>query len=368
MLAIRMSKSPHSVLRFVSLASLLLLLACGDDPVTRPGTGRSDDKASDGNADDDAEDSSDSDDDGTDTGKLDGGKADAGKLDAGKTDAGKTDAGKTDAGTSDSSTPSEPEDLDAGSDAAAHDAAAHDAATDAAIGNDASTGGDAATGGDAGATLPPDPGKVPARDVVTLGDSWMSNTLNLISGTGGGLSPSLRRASGQSYPNYAVQGVMLLQRSTFGAAIPTQWDDAVRDNRSIKTVLMTAGGNDIIQDSGLQADCAAGGAECKAKLAEIGAALKTLWGKMAAAGVKDIIHIAYARSAGEGVADADENDKNLAELCAAVPAPTRCRIFKTDTLVGSSGISIDGIHPTRAANDRMAEALYKLMEAEHIAR
>jgi hypothetical protein len=40
---------------------------------------------------------------------------------------------------------------------------------------------------------------------------------------------------------------MLLSLSTFGPAIPSQWDDAVRENSKIKTVVMTAGESDILQ-------------------------------------------------------------------------------------------------------------------------
>lgn len=372
MLAAFKSQSSHKITFLTCLASFVFLTACSDaEPSPGPGTDETEDKASDGDADgDDSEDTGDAEDDEVvDTGKIDAGRADAGKLDAGKTDAGKADAGKTDAGTpgtgvsDDGSVPTQIDDLDAGR--PTPDATvARDATTPSA--QDAST--DARTPVvDAGSVLPPDPGKVAAADVVTIGDSWISNTLQF-EGTGGGISPSLRRVSGQRYPNYAVQGVMLLERSGFGAAIPTQWDEALRDNRNIKTVVMTAGGNDVIQDTAVQNDCAEGGNICKAKLMEIATALKTLWGRMAAAGVKDIIHIAYAKSAGAGFKDAEENAKNLAALCAAVPAPTRCRIVNTDALVGARGIAIDGIHPTQAANDRIATAVYELMEAEHIAR
>lgn len=130
---------------------------------------------------------------------------------------------------------------------------------------------------------------------------------------------------------------------------------------------MTAGGNDIIQNAALQADCKEGGEMCKAKLAEIGSALKTLWGKMAAAGVQDIVQVMYAKSADDGLKDADENAMGLQKLCEEVPAPTRCHLVDTDDLVMNS-IALDGIHPTSAANDRMAKAIYTLMESEHMRR
>jgi lysophospholipase L1-like esterase len=241
------------------------------------------------------------------------------------------------------------------------------APTDASVTKDASVVDGGAVTPDAGNPAErPDPGKGDGKDVVTIGDSWMSNTLQL-EGTGGGISPSLRRASGQSYPNYARQGVMLLTTSAFGPAIPTQWDAALRANKEIKTVVMTAGGNDIIQNAGLQEDCKNGGDTCKAKLEEIGKALQTLWAKMAAAGVQDIVHVLYANSAGDGLKDADANNMGLQKLCDAVPAPTRCHLVGTDDLVMNS-IAIDGIHPTTAANDRMAKAIYQLMEKERMRR
>src|SRR5262245_31116443 len=80
-------------------------------------------------------------------------------------------------------------------------------------GDEGSTAGGTADSPDAGITgasdagmYPPheDLGKGDGRDVVLMGDSYMSNTLQL-EGTGGGLAPSLQRASGQPYPNYGVQ-------------------------------------------------------------------------------------------------------------------------------------------------------------------
>lgn len=56
--------------------------------------------------------------------------------------------------------------------------------------------------------------------------------------------------------NYGVQGVLLLEDSPiFGKAIPTQWDKAVEENPDIKTVIMTGGGNDVIQETGMAQAC-----------------------------------------------------------------------------------------------------------------
>jgi len=208
----------------------------------------------------------------------------------------------------------------------------------------------------------PDQGKGNGRDVVTIGDSWMSNTLL----TGDGIEGALRRLTRQRYRNYGVQGVMLLSSSLFGAAIPTQFDRALRASRDIKTVIMTGGGNDIIQTPGLQQDCARGGQTCQRKLEQIGAGLKALWQKMADSGVKDVVYIGYASdagSSGEGAANANAN--GVAQLCAA--APLNCHLIDSTPIVRGQ-FNIDGIHPSRAANDRLAQAIWTLMEQRGIRR
>jgi hypothetical protein len=233
--------------------------------------------------------------------------------------------------------------------------------------------GQYADGGEAGdasadAAVParPDLGKGDGRDVVLLGDSWMSNTLQLV-GTGGGIAPSLINLTKQGYRNYAVQGVMLLEADLFGPAIPTQWDDAVRENPNIATVVMTAGGNDIIQDSSVSDACASGGPACTKKLADILAALESLWARLSSSGVKDIVHVTYSSAAGS-VKDFDKNVADLEAACAAVPAPTRCHLVKSTPLVAKSDLAIDGIHPLKSANDRIASTISALMSAAGMRR
>src|SRR6185369_3462885 len=137
------------------------------------------------------------------------------------------------------------------------------------------------------------------RDVVLLGDSWMSNTLQ-IEGTGGGIAPALTQVSGQPYTNYGVQGVMLLMADTFGPAIPTQYEQAKQFQQGIKTVVMTGGGNDVIQNPTLQASCMMNGPECKQLGMDIIAELDKLWTEMSDDGVADVIYIRYSKAASSG--------------------------------------------------------------------
>jgi lysophospholipase L1-like esterase len=211
-----------------------------------------------------------------------------------------------------------------------------------------------------------DLGKGNGKDVIMIGDSWMSNTLQL-EGTNGGISTSLTTLSKQPYRNYAVQGVMMLTSSLFGAAIPTQWDDALRANPDIKTVIMTAGGNDIIQNATLSDSCAAGTDACAKKLEEIRVALANLWAKMSAKGVADIVHVTYSSAAGN-VKYFDKNVEDIKATCAAVPGPARCHVVETTAIVSKSDLAVDGIHPVKAANDRIAKAILDRMAQEGVRR
>jgi hypothetical protein len=210
-----------------------------------------------------------------------------------------------------------------------------------------------------------DLGKGDGRDVITIGDSWMSNTLF----TGNAIEGALDRLQPfPKYRHYAQQGVLLLKDSGFGPAIPKQWDTAVRQNPNIKTVIMTAGGNDVLQDPGAQADCQRGGAKCKATLKTIGEALGALWHKMGEAGVQDVVYIGYSENAGKAGPDAANATKNgVSEVCAAA-SNIRCHLIESTPLIAKKDISIDGIHPVQQANDRLAKEILNLMKAEGIRR
>lgn len=212
-----------------------------------------------------------------------------------------------------------------------------------------------------------DLGEGDASDVVLIGDSWMDNTLQF-EGTGGGIAPSLIAESGQRYRNYGQQGVELLAANSFGPAIPTQWDAAKRADPDIKTVVMTAGGNDVIQGSAtLQSSCLMGTDECKQKLAVISDALDKLWTQMADDGVLDIVHIRYTDNTGTLHPDL-QGDKGLPRPKICDSGRVRCHAVHTTDIVAQSDLAIDGIHPLRAANDKIAKRVYELMVKEGIRR
>jgi lysophospholipase L1-like esterase len=201
-----------------------------------------------------------------------------------------------------------------------------------------------------------DLGKGTGKDVITIGDSWMELIFE-------GIQDSLVSASGQPYRTYGVPGTRLLS-----GEIPGQYTSAKRADANIKTVVMTAGGNDIIQDSAIEADCQTGGDLCKMQLDKIGKALTDLWAQMSKDGVMDVVHIMYSSSAGNPLKDREANNKALADACAAVPLPMRCHLLNTDTLIQKADIRSDGIHPTSAGYDKIGKAVFELMVKEGMRR
>lgn len=232
-----------------------------------------------------------------------------------------------------------------------------------ASGGSAGAAGASGAAGAGGAPTHPDLGVGDGSDVVLMGDSWMSNTLQ-IEGTGGGLAPSLIAVAKKPYRNYAVQGVMMLMADTFGPAIPTQWDQATAMNPNIKTVVMTGGGNDIIQNSTIQTSCTQGTDACKMLLSQISDALNTLWTKMADGNVQDVVYVQYASDVGS-TAQSVRDSMAIPTICTS--GRIRCHaVDSTDAVMKQ--IAADGIHPLQAANDRLAQVVYDLMTSQGMRR
>ncbi len=230
-------------------------------------------------------------------------------------------------------------------------------------GADDSGSGEAGPGGVPPETQHPDLGKGDGSDVVLMGDSLMSNTLEF-EGTGGGVAPALMQIAGQPYRNYAVQGVKMLQADIFGPAIPTQYEMAKQINPDIKTVVMTGGGNDILQNPTLQASCQMDGDECQQELAQISQAFDNLWTEMAGDGVQDVVYIQYPDNVGTFPPNLRGGD-GPPSICFS--ALVRCHAVDTTAAVMSQ-IAADGIHPLQAANQRVAVLVYDLMVQDGMRR
>jgi lysophospholipase L1-like esterase len=213
----------------------------------------------------------------------------------------------------------------------------------------------------------PDQGMGDGKDVITMGDSWM----NLSSGVG--IENSLERVSKRDYRNFGVSGTRLLDE-----AIPTQYTNAKREG-AIKTVIMTGGGNDILQDLnlGILGGCNDDNIDkdstmaCKKRIDEVAARLTKLWADMSKDGVQDVVIVAYTAKATilgnvfkKSVA---YSSSKIPPLCAAVAPPLRCWTVDSDLEVPDLALR-DGIHPDDKGYEAIGTAVWKLMQAQGMRR
>lgn len=218
--------------------------------------------------------------------------------------------------------------------------------------------GMAAMEGGSSSVQPPTPhedlGMGDGHDVVLIGDSWMN--LGTV-----GIQQSVLKASGQPYRAYGVSGTRLLD-----GAIPGQYAQAKAENPDIKTVIMTGGGNDILQNPLALLDCPTLGETCKSTIDMIGERYVQMAAEMAADGVQDIIVIGYTRNTLLGAAPTDYSYETIGPTCET--APLNCNTVDPDEVAGGLMELRDGIHPTDANYDLLGEYIYDLMVSQGIRR
>jgi lysophospholipase L1-like esterase len=217
------------------------------------------------------------------------------------------------------------------------------------------------------ATAHEDYGEGDPKEVITIGDSWM-NLNNMV-----GIQQSLEKASGRDYRNYGVPGTKLLDE-----VIPNQYEAAKKEGVP-KTVIMTAGGNDILQDpillisACLDPDWKDGGA-CAQRIDEVAARLTKLWAEMALDGVQDVFIIGYSQKTnpfglGTTAKSITYSNMKIPPICEMVPAPLRCTALDTDMTVPDLTIrSSDGIHPTDEGYDLIGKAIWDVMQSKGMRR
>jgi hypothetical protein len=183
-----------------------------------------------------------------------------------------------------------------------------------------------------------------------------------IATNGGGISGALQRAPrNKKYKNYAVAAATLLS-----GQIPAQFTQAIRANKNIKTVIMTAGGNDVIMNPGVS--CGTWNSGCQNQMKKIREALRTLWNNMAEKGVEHVLYIGYSEHSGitTSVPKASNATKNgVKEVCEE--APLNCAVIDSTPIVGR-GDMIDMIHPTMQACNQIAALALKTMEEKKMRR
>ena len=116
---------------------------------------------------------------------------------------------------------------------------------------------------------------------------------------------------------------------------------------------MTGGGNDVMFSGGCNTKEA-----CAMSAQNIADALDGLWTKMAGDGVTTVVYIQYSKYAGTAPTDTRPAMPPIVKICTT--GKIRCISQNTDDLVAATD-TVDGIHPTLAAADRIAKAVLDQM-------
>ena len=211
-----------------------------------------------------------------------------------------------------------------------------------------------------------DEGMGDGKDVITIGDSYMNLSV------GSGIEYSLDKVTPTKYRHYAVSGTQILN-----GQIPGQYTSAKAANPDIKTVVMTGGGNDIILDFfGNLINCQGAKTEadlkpaCVTALDKISAGVDKLIAEMAADGVKDVVYVGYGFVTSNELGGTIQRTIRVQmEKCLDNSATLRLRCHFVDPsqqLIGMIGA--DGIHPTVAGYDVIANMVWKRMQEEGVRR
>jgi hypothetical protein len=97
----------------------------------------------------------------------------------------------------------------------------------------------------------------------------------------------------------------------------------------------------------------------------ISAGLDELWTKMADDGVKDVIYVQYADSAGTTPKDNRSGTRPVVPICTT--GRIYCHTVPTSDIISAADLA-DGIHPGTAGNTRIAKRVLMLMEERKVRR
>ncbi len=201
------------------------------------------------------------------------------------------------------------------------------------------------------------------NDVVNLGDS--------IFALSGEIQGFLHSWSGQTFRRYALSGSMV-------SHISDQYDDAKADDSNIKTIFMDGGGNDILipavafdpynckvdwWESGLSSTC-------KALIDDVYVDIVNLLNQMGRDGVKNIIYQGYSNQKDGYISSAKLNqavsygDAKMALAVANATAASNYRVFidPRSTIVPSTDLKSDGVHPNTAGSKKFATLIWAKLQ------
>ena len=210
-------------------------------------------------------------------------------------------------------------------------------------GKSASGGAGPGTGGGSGTCQK---GQVKPAEVVIMGESFYAIDPKYNQKR---IEENARKAgslgANESYRNVAVSGQNMNYIAT------TEWTEATKGGASVKFVIMDGGG----------IDCLSGGSTC----ATCKDTFKTLLGKMATAGVQDVIYTRYPEPGAPPGSDAklkaclDSTMPGMQTTCEGSTAP-RCHWVDLRP-VFVAGDTTDGLHPTASGGQHVGDLIWSEM-------
>jgi len=189
-------------------------------------------------------------------------------------------------------------------------------------------------------------------EIITVGDS--------IFDLSGELQLFLEQKAGQTFRNYTQNGAKV-------AGISQQYTDAKVDDANIQTVVMDAGGNDILIPALLfdPQKCKTTwyrknlSSTCKNFIDDIYVDVVNLLNDMNADGVNDVIYLGYYHTTGNKtnlIQAVDYGDTKLALACTNTAA--NCSFVDPRSVIVAADVKSDGIHPETSGSQKLADLVW----------
>jgi hypothetical protein len=219
----------------------------------------------------------------------------------------------------------------------------------AGAGGTSSSGGSLASGGASGSGTGGgsgtcQKGQTKGADVVIMGESFYAIAPQYIQKR---LEDNARKAgslgASETYRNVAVSGQNMNYIAT------TEWTAATQGGASVKLVIMDGGG----------IDCLGGGCS------NCASTFTTLLGKMATAGVKDVVYTRYPEPGAPPGSNAslksclDQTMPGMQTVCEGSTSPKCHWVDLRPVFV--AGDTTDGLHPTQSGGDHVGDLIWSEM-------
>ncbi len=204
------------------------------------------------------------------------------------------------------------------------------------------------------------------NQVVTVGDS--------IFALSGELQDFLEEYAGQTFRRYTISGAELTG-GIIATSIADQYEIARSDNSDIETIVMDAGGNDILIPAIMldPYDCKTQWYEfgklsstCKNYINDLYVDAVNLLNDMHADGVENVIYLGYYYTKNglfllDSMEEAvDYGDGKLAQACSYSAA--NCQFVDPRSSINDSDIIFDGIHPNTGGSRKLANLIWPKLQ------